>query len=96
MKIPANSLNRKLAEQTPSINIEISSYTKENVINALNQYNLQIPCGMHMINFFASDGNYYAGAIVQKINNNYGFGITITYYNALLSIRLDNTTWRYN
>ena len=91
-------LNGKLKSiDTKIANITINAYAryKTEIINALNTYNAQIPSGICIVNFKPdSDRNYYSGVITQKINNTYGFGIVISYYNTeTIFIRFDNKVW---
>lgn len=91
-------LNGKLDNISTKIaNITINAYARDKtqIINALNTYNDQIPFGICIVNFKPdNDINYYSGVITQKINDSYGFGIVISYYNTeTMWIRFDNKVW---
>ena len=82
---------------TKIANITINAYARDKtqIINALNTYNAQIPFGICIVNFKPdSDKNYYSGVITQKINDTYGIGIVLSYYNTeTMLIRFDNRVW---
>lgn len=91
-------LNGKLTSiDTKIANITINAYARDKtqIINALNTYNAQIPFGICIVNFKPdSDKNYYSGVITQKINDTYGIGIVLSYYNTeTMLIRFDNRVW---
>ena len=92
------SVNGKLTSiDTKIANITINAYARDKtqIINALNTYNAQIPFGICIVNFKPdSDKNYYSGVITQKINDTYGIGIVLSYYNTeTMLIRFDNRVW---
>lgn len=93
-----NAVNGKLTSiDTKIANITINAYARDKtqIINALNTYNAQIPFGICIVNFKPdSDKNYYSGVITQKINDTYGIGIVLSYYNTeTMLIRFDNRVW---
>lgn len=94
-----NDVNGKLTNiGTKIANVTINANAKEkiDIINALNTYNTKIPSGICIVNFKPdSDKNYYSGVITQKINDTYGLGIALSYYNnSTMWVRLENRIWK--
>ncbi len=89
-----NFLNGKL--QNICITIRQPAQSKKNIIDALNTYNDVIPSGICIVNFYSkTDGVYYSGVITQKLNNTYGLGIALSYYNnSTMWVRLENRIWK--
>lgn len=87
-------LNGKL--QNICITIRQPAQSKKNIIDALNTYNDVIPSGICIVNFYSkTDGVYYSGVITQKLNNTYGLGIALSYYNnSTMWVRLENRIWK--